>query len=176
MVFRSALGLGLVVCASPLWGGAPDPCTGFSWDVSQERAVFATQPAIVSGGKDASSVPSLLADRLYRVQLMPQSSVSFAVPPSKKSPVEAGYAGLASVQVPISGIYRVSGDSSFWIDVVVAGKILDTKDHQGQQGCNSPHKIVEFELPAAEPVLLEVSSAIDPEIRLSVTLAPAPKS
>lgn len=175
VTMRVALGLSLVACAAPVWADLQDPCAGFSWDVSRERAVFATQPARLAGGKDAASAPALLADRLYTIQLFPQSSVSFVVPPSKKIPVEAGFAGLASMRVPLSGIYRVSGDSSFWIDVIVAGKIVDTKDYQGQKGCSTPHKIVEFELPASVPVLLEVSSAVEPEIRVSVTAA-APKT
>jgi hypothetical protein len=64
----------------------------------------------------------------------------------------------------------------FWIDAIAAGKILETKDYHGQRGCSSPHKIIEFELPASVPILLEFSSAGSPEVRVSITAAPLPKS
>jgi hypothetical protein len=175
-VFRTALGLGLVLSTFPAWAEPQDPCAGFSWDLSQQRAVFATAASGLTAGKDATAAPTLLANRLYGVQLLPQASVSFAVPPSKKVPAESGYAGLASVQVSASGLYRVSADTAFWIDIIVAGKVLEPKDYQGQKGCGAPRKVVEFELPASVPILLEISSAVSPEVRVSITAAPPPKA
>jgi hypothetical protein len=118
----------------------------------------------------------LLANRLYTLQLAAQPSVKFAVPPSKKVPIEGGYAAVANLLVSAASVYRVSGDSAFWIDVIAAGNLLESKDYQGRIGCSSPHKIVEFELPASVPILLEFSSAGSREIRVSITAAPLPKS
>jgi hypothetical protein len=176
LLVQVAAGLALALNASPASADLSDPCANYSWDVTEERALFAARALAAPGGKDTESAPSLLTDRLYLLHLAPQSSVAFAVAPSKKVPLEAGYAGIASLQVSAPGIYRVSGDSPFWVDAIAAGKTLETKDFQGQKGCSSPHKIVEFELPASVPILLEFSSAGSPDIRVSITAAPLPKS
>lgn len=160
--------------AVPAVAQTADPCASYSWDVSKEHVLFASQP--LAAAMDGAMPAIVAADRLYSMRLAAQDSVSFQVPPSKKSPSDPAFAGLATLQLSVPGIYRISGDSSFWIDVIVAGKVVESKDYQGQRGCSSPHKIVEFELPAALPVLLEFSSASNPEIRFSVTAAPPPKS
>jgi hypothetical protein len=176
LLVQAAIGLGIAVHALPASADLPNPCANYSWEVTHERALFAARALAAPGGKNTESAPNLLTDRLYQLHLAPQSSVAFAVPPSKKVPLAGGYAGIVSLQVSAPGVYRVSGDSSFWIDAIAAGKILETKDYQGQKGCSSPQKIIEFELPATVPILLEFSSAESQEIRVSVTAAPLPKS
>jgi hypothetical protein len=42
---------------------ADDPCAGFTWNVSQERALFATEAESVAA--DTSSAPLIEPDRLY---------------------------------------------------------------------------------------------------------------
>jgi hypothetical protein len=167
------LALMLATFLSPARADSADPCAGYSWDVSQERALFGSQAmTAIDGGATPASVTM---NRLYAMHLAVQGLVNFASPPSKKIPADPAYAGLATLELSTPGTYRISGDSSFWIDVVVAGKVVESRDHQGQKGCNSPHKIVEFELPAAVPVLLEFSGASTPEIRFSVTATPSAK-
>ncbi|MDT7812418.1 MAG: hypothetical protein QOJ42_2334 [Acidobacteriaceae bacterium] len=63
----------------------------------------------------------------------------------------------------------------FWIDVVADGKFVVTKDFQGQQGCAAPRKIVEYELTAAQPLVLQVSGSTAVAVRLTVTQSPAAK-
>lgn len=169
-----ALGTWLTIGPVPALAQTVDPCASYSWDVSTEHALFASQPtpAIAEG----ASTAHITVDRLYLMHLAVQSSVAFAVPPTKKVPTDPAFAGVATLQMSAPGLYRISGDSPFWIDVIVAGKVVESKDYQGQRGCYSPHKIVEFELPAAVPVILEFSSASNPEIRFSVTAAPLPKT
>jgi hypothetical protein len=158
--------------ALPALADGTDPCSEFSWNVAQERALFASPAAGLTMGAGTDPAPLLVTNELYSVRLQPRSSVNFTVLPSKRMPVEAGYAGQFSLQIPAAGVYRISGDSAFWIDVVVAGKIIDSKDYQGQKGCTAPHKIVEFTLPAAVPIVLEVSSVLSQDIRLAITAAP----
>jgi len=57
---------------------ADDPCAGFKWDITQERALFAGPATSVTIGKTAPGAPALQPDRLYRLQLTPQDQVTFA--------------------------------------------------------------------------------------------------
>jgi hypothetical protein len=168
-----AFGSLLAICSAPVLAQTPDPCASYSWDVSQERALFASQPTVAVA--EGASSARITADRLYQMHLTVQGSVALPVPPSKKVAADPAYAGVATLQLGTPGTYRIAGDSPFWIDVIVAGEVLRPKDYQGQRGCSSPHKIVEFELPAAVPVILEFSSASAPDIRFSVTAAPIAK-
>jgi hypothetical protein len=155
---------------------AADPCTGFKWDVSKEHALFGGSPVSLPAGKDAASAPTIAADHLYELKLMPQDQVAFALPPGKTMLTDGAYAGLAAFTVGTPGAYRVSVDVPFWIDVVANGKLVATKDFQGQHGCDAPHKIVEYELTAAQPFVLQVSGSTKSIVRLTVTQSPAPKS
>jgi hypothetical protein len=103
------------------------------------------------------------------LKLLPQNGVGFAAKPGARNVLSPAYAGLASFQIAQPGSYRVSIDAPFWIDVVAGGALLPPKDFQGQHGCSAPHKIVEFELPGARPLILQLSNAIQDEIRVTIT-------
>jgi hypothetical protein len=152
---------------------AADPCTSFKWDVSKEHALFSGSSLPLTAGKDVASAPTIAADHLYEIKLMPQDQITFAVPPGKKMLTDGAYAGIAALKVDTPGAYRVSVDVPFWIDVVADGKLVATKDFQGQQGCAAPHKIVEYELIAAQPLVLQVSGSTKAAVRLTVTRSPA---
>jgi hypothetical protein len=154
---------------------AADSCTGFKWDVSKEHALFAGSAVSLPAGKDAASAPTIVTDRLYELKLTPQDQITFALPPGKKMLTDGAYAGLAAFKVNAPGAYRVSVDVPFWIDVVADGKLVATKDFQGQHGCDAPHKIVEYELPASQPFVLQVSGSTKAVVRLTITQSPAPK-
>ena len=154
---------------------AADPCTGFKWDVSKEHALFGGSALSLAAGKDSASAPTIVTDRLYELKLTPQDQITFALPPGKTMLTDGAYAGLAAFRVNAPGAYRVSVDVPFWIDVVADGKLVATKDFQGQHGCDAPHKIVEYELAASQPFVLQVSGSTKPVVRLTVTQSPAPK-
>ena len=70
-------------------GGAPiraEECVDFKWDVAQERALFAGNPAALTAGADAKSAPVMQLQHLYELKLLPQEQVTFAATPGKKSP------------------------------------------------------------------------------------------
>jgi len=75
---------------------AQDPCGGFKWDVSKERALFATSERATPAGKDAAAAPGVEPNRLYQLQLLPQAQVAFSLPPGKKQSADGSYAGLAA--------------------------------------------------------------------------------
>jgi hypothetical protein len=163
-----ALGMG----STAMPAQADDPCAGFKWDVSKERALFAESAVPLTAGKDRTSAPVVVPNRLYQLQLTAQDHVAFVTPPAKKMLAEDAYAGIAMLKVPVSGSYRVAVDTPFWIDVVLNGALVTAKDFQGQRGCSAPHKIVEFELAAAQPFVLQFSGATQAGVRLTVTQSP----
>ena len=145
------------------------PCARFSWNIDHERALFATAPEAVAAGRDPTSAPLLAPDRLYQLQLRPQSQVALVLPPGKKTDTDGTYAGLARLRPQQPGPYSVSLDQSSWIDVVADGKMIDSADFQGQPGCLAPHKIVRYSLPAGLELVLQLSSALSPRVRLTIT-------
>jgi hypothetical protein len=150
-----------------------DPCAKFSWNIERERALFATAPEAVAAGRDAATTPLLAPERLYQLQLAPQDRVALALPPGKQTKADGAYAGMARLRLQQPGTYRVSVDQSLWIDVVADGKMLDSADFQGRSGCMTPHKIVQYSLPAGRDLVLQLSGAASPGARLTITQADA---
>ena len=151
---------------------AADACAAFKWNVAKEHALFSGQSSALSLGKDAASAPMIETDRLYTLSLAPQSQVAFALAPGKRMISDGAYAGIATFRIDTPGAYRVSVDVPFWIDIIVNGKLVATKDFTGQQGCDSPRKIVEYDLIAAPSLILQVSGATKATVRLTVTQSP----
>jgi len=150
-----------------------DACADFKWDVSKERALFAGPAVSLPGGANLKSAPVVVPDRLYRLQLMPQGRVHFAAAPGKRTPDADAYAGLAKLKIPSSGGYRIAIDAQIWIDVASKGSLLAATDFQGQHGCSAPRKIVEFDFHAAQPLILQLSSATADHVLLTITATPA---
>jgi len=164
--------------ASVLTGGgyaraADDPCSGFGWKVTHERGLFAGKPKSEKAGAELTSAPVIAPDHLYDLALTSQDQVHFSVPPGKKPKGEGAYAGLVRLKVPKAGLYRISVDQPFWIDVVSGAELVRSNDFQGAAGCNAPHKIVLFQLPAEQDLVLQVSGLPSAKARLTVSAAPA---
>ena len=115
------------------------------------------------------------SNHLYEVKLRPQDQVTFAAAPGKKNPRAGSQAGLLTFKLPSSGSYRVAIDMPFYIDVVSNGALVAATDFQGQRGCSSPHKIVEYDLSGTRPFLLQLSNADPDTVRLTITATPARK-
>ena len=127
---------------------AADPCDGFTWNVTHERALFATTAAPVTAASAARPAPSLAVDKLYDITLTPQDKVGFVLPPAKKALADGAFAGMVTLHIPSSGKYRVAMSEGFWIDVIAAGKFAPTDDFTGAHECRAPRKIVQYPLPA----------------------------
>jgi hypothetical protein len=150
---------------------APDPCSQFAWNVTHELALFSGASLPATAGKDAASAPAIEPERLYELQLSPQSEVAFAHAPSKKALNDGAYAGLARVHISRPGVYRVAINGPFWIDVIAAGKVLVSGDFTGNHACKSVSKLVEFQLSAGD-VLLQLSGAGQAHVRVALTPSP----
>ncbi|HET7756432.1 MAG TPA: hypothetical protein VFK87_04165 [Steroidobacteraceae bacterium] len=151
-----------------------DPCAGFSRDVRRERALFAGDARDLAAGRTAAAAPALATGQLYELELSAQPEVSFVAPPGRVSRTEATYAGLATLSVTAAGIYQIALDQAAWVDVLAHGVAIRARDFQGRPGCSAPHKLVEFELPAATPLVLQFSGAVTPSMRVTVSRAHAP--
>jgi hypothetical protein len=154
---------------------ADQSCVDFKWDVSQERALFAGSATPMAAAADPKSAPLLLLNHLYELKLAKQEQVTFAVTPGKKSPRDGSFGGLAAFKIPMVGSYRVAIDMPFWIDVVSDGALVAASDFQGQHGCSSPHKIVQFDLLGTRQFFLQLSNAEPESVRLTITATPARK-
>jgi hypothetical protein len=163
----------LLLSSATVAVAADDPCTGFKWNVTQEHALFTQAPAAVTTGHDLASAPSMKAQKLYELTLAPQDSVKFVVPPGKKALPDGAYAGLIHLQVPTAGPYRVSLDAGFWIDVVDHDKVIESSDFGGLSGCSTPRKVVIFNLPASNDLVLQISQARSDRVRVTLTPGPA---
>jgi hypothetical protein len=170
----SSIVLATAFCAA-LPALADDACVDFKWDVTQERALFAGSATPLAAAADPKSAPVLLLNHLYELKLSKQEQVSFAVTPGKKSPRDGSHGGLVGFKIPASGSYRVAIDMPFWIDVVSDGALVAATDFQGQHGCSSPHKIVQFDLLGTRPFFLQLSNAAPESVRLTITATPARK-
>jgi hypothetical protein len=171
MQHLKAAGLLLLACLGAAPCAYADSCIDFKWDVRQERALFAQKPVEVNAGADLKSAPALTPGHLYRLKLTPQTGVKFEATPAKSAGGDA-FAGIATLKIPKDGSYRVSLEIPLWIDVVSNGALLEAKDYQGQPNCNAPHKIVVFELPHAQPLVLQMSRASQDAVMLTLTLVP----
>jgi hypothetical protein len=168
-----------VLLATALAAAAPalgdESCVDFKWDVSQERALFEGSPTPVAAAADPKSAPALQLNHFYELRLVKQEQVSFVVTPGKRSPRAGSYGGLVTFKIPASGSYRIAIDMPFWIDVVSNGALVAANDYQGQHGCSSPHKIVQFDLLGTRPFFLQLSNAAPDSVRLTITATPARK-
>ncbi len=150
---------------------ADDPCARFKWDVSRERALFATAGATLSAGKDGTSPPGVVPNHLYRIVLLPASQVALPGDRRQNLAGDGTYAGVFALTVPAAGKYRVAIDAAFWIDIAANGKLVPASDYEGRHDCNAPRKIVEFVLDGKAPWVLQLSGASQAAVRLTITPA-----
>jgi hypothetical protein len=160
-----------VALASPAPGD--ESCAAFTWDVSHEHTLFGQEARTLAAGNAAPTAPTLATDQLFQLQLKPQPGVTFVREPGKKPPTAGEtYAGMARLSLKMGGVYRIALDQGLWVDAIVNDSLIQTKDFQGRHGCNAPHKIVEFVLPARTPITLQFSGGRSPAVKVTVTRSP----
>lgn len=159
--------IGLSVSAPAAWADAI-ACSGFKWNVQRELDLFAETAVSVKAAAAAPAAPTIEVGRLYEAVLRPQEEVRFAAAPSKKMLVDGAFAGLMRFRVPSAGRYRVALGRGFWVDVVAGAKTLPSQDFGGVPGCDAPRKIVIYELPAGEDLLLQLGADIESSLRVAI--------
>ena len=151
---------------------ADDPCAAFTWDVHHERSLFENEAKNLTAGQTVADLPTLVPDQLYQVELRSQSEVKFLEPPGRKPRDGVAFAGLVRLTVETAGVYRISLEQPLWVDVFANGNVVAAQDFQGRPGCNAPHKIVEFLLPARTPITLQFSGGRVSTVKATVTRSP----
>lgn len=158
----------LVMTAAAPARSQGDPCAGYQWDVSRERALFADSGKPLNAGKDRTSAAAIVPGTLYVLGLSPANQVSFPVAPGK-DPASGSYAGIVALTLPSPGKYRIAVDLPLWMDVIDGAKLLAPLDYEGVHGCGAPRKIVAFDLAGSSHWLLQLSSSNSEQVRLTVT-------
>ncbi len=145
-----------------------DPCGGYKWDVSSERALFATPAKAAVAGKSVATAAPAAPNQLYAVMLLPLSEVSFPAAPGR-TPPSGSFAGILALTVPAFGKYRIAVDVPLWIDVVGGATVAPVLDYEGQHDCSAPRKVVVFDLEGRKDWALQLSAADRVTVRLTVT-------
>jgi hypothetical protein len=162
-------------CAQAAIAADADGCAHFTWDVSHELAVMKQPPqAIVAATKPGPQAPLLEVDKLYELKLSAQGGVTYAAKPAKPTLSDSSQGGLVRLHVAKAGLYRISITSGHWIDVVDGDHFVKSKDFQGSRGCERPHKIVEFDLPADTDLILQFSGSTDSTVVMAITAVSSP--
>jgi molybdenum ABC transporter molybdate-binding protein len=138
--------------------------------VSRELAVMKQTPrGVAAAVKPSADVPRIEPETPYEVKLANQSAVTFVAKPGKPTLNDDTHAGLVRFRVEKAGRYRVSITSGHWIDIVDGTQLVSSRDFQGQRGCQRPHKIVEYELPAGRDLTLQFSGSTDAQVIVAIT-------
>jgi hypothetical protein len=118
-----------------------------------------------------ANIPQLQLDKLYELRLTKQSAVKFVVPPARAATGDDARAGLVQFRSMEAGRYRISLSTRHWADVVDGTLLIESHDFQGAGGCERPHKVVEFDLPANRSLTLQFSRAPNSAVAIAVTRA-----
>jgi hypothetical protein len=162
--------LACIAAAAPRLARAEEACSALKWDVTRERALFAGSAKTLTAGRDAPSGPRLLPQQLYELTLSPQQQITPAAPLGHKARKDGAFAGLALLNLSMPGNYRISLAGSGWIEVVGERGVIASGDFAGG-GCDAPHKVVQFDLPAGT-LVLQLSGVQAASMRLTITRAP----
>ena len=168
-----ALSIAFLAAPAAATDSAAD-CADFQWDMSRELALYRAEATPIKAGDDAARAPTVEAERLYAVDLMPQAAVSFAQPPGGHHSVDAPSAGLLVLRVERGGHYRISVDGPAWIDVIAGTTAITATGFNGHAHCSLIHKSVDLELPARARLIVQISQSPTGRARLAITPAPEP--
>jgi hypothetical protein len=169
------LSMGCAALVTAALADEADGCSHFSWDVSHELQVMKQAAASVTAAtKPGTRAPLVQIDKLYELQLSPQSGVTYAVKPGKPTTSDSARGGLVRFHTGKGGLYRVSLASGHWIDVVDGEQLVKSKDFSGSHDCARLHKVVEFELPGDKDLVLQFSGSTDASVTAAITPVATP--
>ncbi len=171
-----ALGLaGTLALATGAGAAEPAPtrvgagCDAFAWPVVQERAWFADQTL----RRRPTGARLSRIDRAVELTLEPTRSAHFFLPP-ETPPQRDSYSGdIAFFGVPHTGIYQVTISREASIDVFENGMRLTPVALSEARDCGGVRKSERFALAPCNLVLVQVSGAPEPSIKVAFEEAPA---
>jgi len=148
--------------------GSGGGCDAFAWPVSNERAWFADKKLRHS----ASGVRLTRIDRAVELQLIPTRSIQFFLPPEQVPPPDSYSGEVTFFGVPHPGIYQVTVSRDAWIDVFENGTRLSFVGAAEAKDCGGVRKSTRFELAPGDLVLVQISGASQPSIKVAFEEAP----
>jgi hypothetical protein len=165
---------GVTAAASRPMNEMEGGCENFAMPLAKEMSLWDKSELRVQGAQDDKSTAILPAGRNISLSLYPQKKVVLPVKPekdfAKKS--ETAFAGLASIQVPKDGTYRISLGSKVWLDLIAeeggdgAPKVVPAANFEMQTGCAKIFKAVEYNLKAGKKYYLQISSSLSPSAQV----------
>jgi hypothetical protein len=104
----------------------------------------------------------------YSVRLLSQEQVHFPVSPGQNRNGTGRSAGVLSLGTLPAGKWRISADNPVWLDLVVAGRIVNASAFEMKMGCTTILKTVVWAVRGKAPLLIQVNGATQPSVRLLV--------
>jgi hypothetical protein len=144
---------------------APDASPPAGYELWRSAAIVA------DSGVAAQDAPRLAIGRLTRLALHPAESVRFVAAPEKERKVDAPQAGLAVIEVPRRGIYRLTASAPVWFDLLAGQERLATEAYGRVGPCGPVHKFVEFRMEPGRHVL-QLSGTADTHVTLAIEARP----
>jgi hypothetical protein len=138
-------------------------CDAFRWTVANERAWFTGKNLRQS----ASGVRLSRIDRAVELTLKHTKSIQFFLPPMK-APDPDSYSGeVTFFGVPRPGVYQVTISQDAAVDVFENGRRLVALAMSEAKGCEGVRKSERFALAPGDLVLIQVSGATEPLIKVA---------
>ncbi len=141
------------------------PCEQFDWSIKREQAIFGT-----AGLKSLPSGGSLGEPGGAALQLVPNASVPFVLPPGRQPKSAESFGAILGIALPKAGAYQVTLSNEAWIDVIQDGHALDSTSHSGKRGCADVRKSVRFNLQPGKATI-QLSGA--PANAIDIAILPA---
>ena len=151
----------------------PPSCGNYKIDISQELNLW-DSPSLVGNVFHVSSTQSknqLPIGKKIEMPLKPQESVEFPILPEKSFIDSANsFAGLSSLSVLKSGIYRIFASDRIWFDVIesTSNKLLSSQGHHMDKECPM-RKAVLFFLEEDKSYILQISSSVKDKAFILIT-------
>ncbi len=137
-----------------------------------QRAVAIMQQdlQLIRAGSAGLTLPSIKADQGYQLDMLPQSEVTFVVPPARDSLAEESSAGVVQFTSEKEGRYRININDGGWIDVLSnSGEFLEPTTFKSYHGCQPLRKFVEYQLLANSVYTLQLSGGTKTAVVVVIT-------
>jgi hypothetical protein len=147
----------------PMQPGTGEGCDAFAWPVAEERSWFADQ--ILRRRPSGARLSRI--GRAVELSLEPTERVHFSLPP-ERPPRRDSYSGdIAFFGVPHPGLYQVTISGNAAIDVFENGVRLAPVASSEAEDCRDVRKSERFALAPGDLVLVQVSGAPAPSIKVA---------
>lgn len=141
--------------------------------LSRPESIPAVEPSIQKlevALRPLSEVGLVGKESLSRQTLGQEGAMAGKTKPSEN--VENLFGGFVRLTVPKDGIYRISADSTFWIEVVEGGKPIERVRTVPRLHCGRIHKSLGFPLKRERSYWLEISGSKRPDVALLIMEEP----